>query len=241
MPNNKTRLDLKMVELDLVKTRSQAANLIRLSKVKLNNQIIKKSSYLVDNESKIVLQDSTYVGRAAYKLESILNEFKLDFKNKVVLDIGSSTGGFSEVSLRRGASYIIAIEKGKDQMDKILRNNPKIELHEKTDILNVNKLSVIPDIVLMDLSFISIREVLGHVLGLINRTTELVIMLKPQFETKNEQYQHKGVIKNQKIRRQIIKNFELWVSYHCRILKKADSKISGSKGNIERFYLLKKI
>ena len=237
----KVRLDVKLQEINLAKTRSQASNLIKLSKVKVDGKTVTKSSFLVNNDSIISLNVKPYVGRAAYKLESVLADFKIDFKNKNVLDIGSSTGGFSELSLVQGASHVIAIEKGRDQMDKTLREDPRIELHERTDILDVNKLSSIPDIVLVDLSFISIREVLQHILKLITKKTNLIIMLKPQFETKLDGYKHKGVIKNQKIRRDIIKSFETWVRDYCIILNKADSKVLGARGNQERFYLLRKV
>ena len=239
--NNKIRLDLKLLNIGLAKTRSQANNLIRLSKVKVNNKVINKSSYLVENKAIIVVDEDTYVSRAAYKLESIFSEFKINFKNKKILDVGSSTGGFSEFSLKKGAAEIIAVEKGSEQMDKKLRQDSRIKLFEKTDILDINNLEFMPDIVLVDLSFTSIREVLEHILSLVNRDTYLIVMLKPQFETKLENYKHKGVIKNQKIRRLIINNFEEWVKKYCLIMNKADSKIKGSKGNIERFYLLKKI
>ena len=237
----KIRLDVKLQKINLAKTRSQANNLIKLSKVKVDGKIVTKSSYLVDNEAKITLNIRPYVGRAAYKLESVLEAFKIDFKNKNILDIGSSTGGFSELSLMRGAGHVIAIEKGSNQMDQILKQDSRIELHERTDILNVNRLNFIPDIILMDLSFISIREVLEHILKLITKDAILIIMLKPQFETRSSGYKHKGVIKNQKIRREIIKAFELWIKNYCLILNKADSTVLGAKGNQERFYLLRKI
>jgi 23S rRNA (cytidine1920-2'-O)/16S rRNA (cytidine1409-2'-O)-methyltransferase len=182
-------------------------------------------------------EDEQYVSRAAYKLESIAADFGLDFKGKVVLDVGSSTGGFSDYALKHGASLVIAVEKGTNQMDSGLRLNDKIELHEKTDIREFNTTTSI-DMVLIDVSFISLKEILPSISHIISKDTQVIAMAKPQFETKDESLKNRGVIKNERLRRQILSELEKWLRPIFVIKAKSDSKITGVKGNKERFYLL---
>ncbi len=182
--------------------------------------------------------NNQYVSRAAYKLESVATVFKLDFKNKTVLDVGSSTGGFSDYALQHGASRVIAVEKGTNQMDQFLRLNPKIELHEKTDI-RAFKTSLLIDLALIDVSFVSLKDILPSVAKLVGPSGLIAAMAKPQFETRDTAKKHKGVIKNEHMRRELLKELELWMKQRFVIKAKADSQISGVKGNLERFYLLK--
>ena len=244
------RLDLKLVELNVVPTRSRAENLIKLKKVLVNDSICVKPSRKVRDSDQISIKDDQYVSRAAYKLESVVKKLNLNFYNKKILDIGSSTGGFTELALKLGASKVIDVEIGNKQLHPSLRDNPRITLYENTDINDVLpfdskksgiKLDFIPEMVLMDISFTSIREVIDRVVKLIDHNTILVVMAKPQFEAKNSNFKHKGIIKNEKIRRQILKDFEESIRNYFIILNKADSLVSGSKGNVERFYLLKKL
>jgi 23S rRNA (cytidine1920-2'-O)/16S rRNA (cytidine1409-2'-O)-methyltransferase len=246
----KQRLDTRLVEIGLVSTRSQAESYIKLSTVLVNGQIINKPSYMVSTSQNIKITQATqYVSRAGLKLESIAQQFNLDFIDKTVLDVGSSTGGFTDYSLRHGAKKVTAIELGTNQMHPSLRSNPKVELHEKTDIRLVLPstseqkgltLSFTPDIVVIDLSFISLREVLPHIAKLVDRNTLIVAMVKPQFEAENIGLKHKGVVKNESLRRQILKDFEAWAKSLFVIIDKSDSKVAGARGNLERFYLLSK-
>lgn len=184
--------------------------------------------------------EEQYVSRAGLKLASVAQALKLDFRDKVVLDAGSSTGGFTDYALRRGARKVIAVDVGTDQLHPNLRQNPKVELHEKTDIRNFDTDEAI-DIVVADLSFISLGEVLPHIAGLSSKRTQIAAMVKPQFEAGQSSLKHKGVIKNERLRRDILKDFEAWASQRFVILDKADSQVAGSKGNKERFYLLRKV
>lgn len=237
----KIRLDQYLVKLGLVATRSQAESYIKLGDVKVAGKIITKPGFLVENHDKVELTTKEqYVSRAALKLASVAKILRLDFKDKVVLDVGSSTGGFTDYALRHGARQVIAVEVGRDQLHPSLRGNPRIELHEQTDIRDINELSLPADIVLIDVSFISLREILPHVTGLITAQTQIVAMVKPQFEAGVGNLKHKGVIKNDKMRRDILKDFEVWARDYFIILDKADSAVHGAKGNQERFYLLRK-
>ena len=236
----KRRLDQKLVELGLVSSRSQAESYIKLGEVKVDDRVVTKPGFLVGDDVKIELTArEQYVSRAALKLASVAKALNLDFKNKTVLDVGSSTGGFTDYALQHGAKKVIAVEVGTNQLHPNLRGNPKIELHEKTDIRDF-KMNESIDIVVADVSFISLREILPSVAKLSAVSTQIVVMVKPQFEA-GDSLKHKGVIKNDKMRREILKNFETWCHDHFIILDKADSEVAGEKGNRERFYLLRTV
>jgi len=235
----KQRLDKALVERGLAITRSQADNFIRLGYVFLNKKIVQKSGTMVSDSDEIKLEKKeTYVSRAGLKLASVAEYFHLNFQDKTVLDIGSSTGGFTDYSLRHGAKKVFAVDVGTDQLHPSLRPNPKIVLYEKTDIRDFYADEAI-DIIVGDVSFISLREILPHVAeNLMNTNTILVAMAKPQFEAGRHQV-NKGIIKNDKVRRQILSDFEDWAKKYFVILDKKDSEVAGSKGNLERFYKLK--
>ena len=235
----KQRLDKVLVERGLVSTRSQADNFIRLGYVYLNKKVARKSGVMVSDTDKITLEKAeTYVSRAGLKLASVAKYFKLNFQDKTVLDIGSSTGGFTDYSLRHGAKKVFAVDVGTDQLHPSLRSNPKIILNEKTDIRDFYTDEVI-DVIVGDVSFISLREILPHVASeLMNESTTLIAMAKPQFEAGRQQT-NKGIVKNDKVRRQVLTDFENWAKKYFVILDKKDSEVAGSKGNLERFYKLK--
>lgn len=201
------RLDVYMQQQGMVTSRSQAENLIRLGKVELNGTVVKKAGQLVRPGSNVAIIDQQYVSRAAYKLDSVAAKFGINFTNKVVLDVGSSTGGFTDYALQHGASQVIAVDVGSNQMDAKLRTNTNIILMEQTDIRDLAKLPAQPSIVVIDVSFISLRDVLPHVARLVTKDCLIVAMLKPQFEAGAEA-KHKGVIKNARVRRDIIDSFE---------------------------------
>lgn len=237
----KRRLDVVMAERGLVTSRSQAESYVRLGQVRVNGRAAEKAGEMVADADDIQLAaGEQYVGRAALKLKSAAEAFGLDFVGKTVLDVGSSTGGFTQYALRRGAVKVIAVDVGTDQLHPTLRDNPQIELHEKTDIRDFTTSERI-DLVVGDVSFISLREILPHVATLVDGEADIVAMVKPQFEAGQSSLKHKGVIKNDKMRRDILKDFEVWAQAHFKIMQKADSVVPGSKGNVERFYLLHKL
>ena len=196
------------------------------------------------------------VSRAENKLAGAAQAFSYDFRGKTVLDIGSSTGGFTEYALLRGAKKVIAVEKGTRQMKAPLRFDPRIDLREKTDIFSVtrnslsrdqdetneneSKTDIRIDTILADVSFISLKQVLLHTKKqLAAPQTDFLVMLKPQFEAKPFQLKN-GIVKNETIRRDIIKDFEAWLKNNgFLIVNKRDNILAGKNGNLERFYFLK--
>jgi 23S rRNA (cytidine1920-2'-O)/16S rRNA (cytidine1409-2'-O)-methyltransferase len=238
----KQRLDQALFELGLVSSRSQAESYIKLGKVTYGSKVITKSGFMVNKDHLVEIKlnvKNQYVSRAGLKLASVGEALNLSFKGKLVLDVGSSTGGFTDYSLSQGASKVIAVDSGSNQLHPSLRNHQNIELHEKTDIRDFNTSESI-DIVLIDVSFISLRDVLPSILGIISNKTQVVAMVKPQFEAQKSDLKHKGVIKNENMRRQILKDYEEWAKRFYIILDKQDSAVSGAKGNRERFYLMRK-
>lgn len=238
---SKIRLDQALVARGLVATRSQAESYIKLGDVWVNGVVVTEPGHFVGDTTEIKLTAAEqYVSRAALKLASVAQTLGLDFKGKVVLDVGSSTGGFTDYALQHSARKVIAVEVGTNQLHPNLRGNPKIELHEQTDIRELRQLSAAPDIVVIDVSFVSLREILPVVVELCSPKSEIVAMVKPQFEAAAS-LKHKGVIKNDRMRRDILKGFEGWVVEYCVIIDKADSSVTGAKGNQERFYKLRKL
>jgi 23S rRNA (cytidine1920-2'-O)/16S rRNA (cytidine1409-2'-O)-methyltransferase len=254
----KRRLDAELTSRGLVASRSQAESWIKLGKVTVDGRLITKSGHFVNEHSDIKLTaEERYVSRAGLKLASVAKLLGIIFKDKIVLDVGSSTGGFTDYSLQNGARKVYAVDVGTDQLHRSLHGNPKIELHEKTDIREVAVsgrqirdtadhvakptavLDDTPDIIVIDVSFISLREILPHIAEYIaNKETQIIAMVKPQFEAGKNQA-NKGVIKNDAIRRGILKDFEDWSKGLFVIVDKRDSDVAGAKGNQERFYHLK--
>ncbi len=199
------------------------------------------------------------VGRAELKLAGAVRAFGYDFRGKTVLDIGSSTGGFTELALRQGAEKVIAIEIGTKQMKAPLRYDQRVELHEKTDFFEVwgvdktgklvvqqgeNLSELVTPLqvqtVVADVSFVSLKGILAHAKEVINKKADFLVMLKPQFEARSDQL-NRGVMKNERMRREIIKDFERWLARNgFVVVKKRDNDVTGKVGkNQERFYWLK--
>lgn len=234
----KSRLDVWLNAEKMAPTRSQAESMIRLGEVTVNGKVVTKPGHSVSERDAVSVKDKQrYVSRAGLKLASVAGVLKLNFADKIVLDVGSSTGGFTDYALRNGAKKVFAVDVGTEQLHPSLRNEARVELHEKTDIRDFTP-SIAPNIVVMDVSFISLREILPHIARISDKQTQIVAMLKPQFEAGRSQV-NKGVIKNDAMRRQILKDFETWSRDYFVIQDKADSDVAGAKGNRERFYLLK--
>jgi len=256
---DKKRLDKEIVDRAIVETRSQAENFIKLGLVSVDGRVMTKPGEMVVGNTKIILlAKERYVSRAGMKLESVAKTLNLRFQEKIVLDVGSSTGGFTDFALQHGAKKVVCVDIGTNQLHQSLRTHPRIELHEKTDVRNLvlnsksskeqsmakndNKVRIqAPDIILMDVSFISVREILPSIANLSSSKTQIVVMVKPQFEASAGGQKHKGVIKNDTLRRKILQDFEVWIKKLFVIVGKADSEVIGAKGNRERFYKVMKL
>ena len=234
------RLDHVLVARGMVESRSRAESYIRAGSVVVNGDVERRASRKVSpSDSVAVSAVNPYVSRAALKLVGANKKFKVDFDGKVVLDIGSSTGGFTHYALMHGAKKVIAVDVGTNQMHPSVSADERVELHEKTDIREFACRRHI-DIVVCDVSFVSLRLIIPSVLKLVNPDAKLILMCKPQFEA-GKRHVNKGVIKNESIRRKILADFEAWLKTMVVVLDKVDSDTPGEKGNVERFFLAKKL
>ena len=239
----KKRLDQLIYERKLTSSRNQAAALIMSGRVKVEGKLATKAGFSVNVTANIeIAAGRRYVSRAGLKLESVAAKLAINFMDRTVLDIGSSTGGFTDFALQHGAKKVYAVDVGSNQLDYRLRQDPKVVVMEKTDIRSVQTLPEPIDIAVADVSFISLRMILPGIPQLMQTNGQIVAMVKPQFEAdKKTADMYKGVIKNDTIRRRILQDFEQWAKGYFVIKAKADSEVSGAKGNLERFYLLKSL
>ena len=228
------RLDNYLVIHNLVTSRSKGQYEIEKGNVLVNGKVITKSSYKVSSEDEITIKDVfDYVSKGALKLLKAKESFNIDFNNKVMLDIGSSTGGFSEVALRNNISKVIAIDVGKDQFDNKLKIDSRVELHEETDIREYNVMDKI-DIVTIDVSFISLTKVLEKIKEE-SIMVDIVALIKPQFECGKEiADKYKGVPLNKEVHYNVINNtIKSFNEIGFNIQKLTYSPIKGGSGNIE--------
>lgn len=236
----KTRLDIELVQRNLVTTRSKAQTLIRTGQVFVNEQKAVTPSQLTTDKDKIFIKEKLkYVSRGGLKLEHALKEFKINPQDKICLDIGASTGGFTDCLLQNKAKKIYALDVGTHQLADKLKHDQKVNSLEQTHFLQIDQL---PDsdisIITIDVSFISSRKILLHLLKIRNQELEIILLLKPQFES-SPKYLKKGVVKDPKIHQKIVADFILFCNdNNITIKNQTISPIKGPKGNIEFLFHL---
>ena len=231
------RLDEYLVKNRLVESRNKAKELIKNKKIQVNGKIITKPSLNVENPE-IKILEKIYVSRAAWKLKNYIDKYDISFDGKTILDVGSSTGGFSEVALEKGAKKVVCVDVGNNQLHPILRQNPKVEVYENTDIRDFtypNKF----DILVSDVSFISLLKIFDK---LIKFSDEMILLFKPQFEVgKDVKRDKRGVVIDKEAIQRARENFEKYVlDKGFEILKTEKSSIKGKEGNIEYIYHLRR-
>jgi 23S rRNA (cytidine1920-2'-O)/16S rRNA (cytidine1409-2'-O)-methyltransferase len=230
----KERADKVLAEKGLVSTRSQAKSLIENGDVKVNGVVLKKAGELIDPSSEIEITAELFVGRGALKLEKALATFKLSVKDKVFLDVGASTGGFTQVLLNAGASKVYAIDVGHDQLAPELRKDPRVINLEGTNIKDLASLPELAHGAVMDLSFISITKVLEKVKELLQPGAFLIALVKPQFEAGRERLPKDGVIKDPTVQEEVLNEVLTFAQAHGWIHHQTiDSPILGKSGNRE--------
>lgn len=242
----KDRLDVLVANLGLAKSRTEAQNLIREGKIFVNNQKEDKPGTIIKEDSIVELrgEKQKYVSRGGYKLEKAINIWNLNLNDKVCMDIGSSTGGFTDCMLQNGARKVYSIDVGTGQLDWSLRNNKNVVVLEQTNARYIDKNTVNNDkidFVSMDVSFISITKILPAIYSIIDKDTIFVSLLKPQFEADKDDVEKGGVIKNKKLHEIIISNVINYVrTSKFDIINLDYSPIKGPSGNIEYLLYLKK-
>ena len=239
--SNKTRLDVLLVERELERTRQRAQAMIMSGLVFVDGQRVDKAGTAVPNDAQIEVRGNTlrYVSRGGLKLEKAMTHFGVTLEGKICMDVGASTGGFTDCMLQNGAVKVYSVDVGHGQLAWKLRNDERVVCMEKTNIRYVTP-EEIPDriqFVSIDVSFISLTKVLGPVKALMEPDGEVVCLIKPQFEAGREKVGKKGVVRDPAVHREVIE----MVTAYAQSISFAPchlefSPIKGPEGNIE--YLL---
>lgn len=233
----KKRADIYLVEAGVVESREQARRLINEGKVFAGGKPVSKPASLIERGSHItVLEPTSYVSRGGLKLEKALHLFGVNPEGKFCIDVGASTGGFTDCMLRHGARKVVAIDVGYGQLAWSLRQNPKVVVMERTNIryVSAEDLEEPADLVTVDVSFISLDKILDSVLSLMKPEGELISLVKPQFEAGRERIGKKGVVKDPEVHRDILTHtWDLFVQNGLRVKGLTYSPIKGPEGNIE--------
>ena len=213
-----------------------------MGRVTVNGKIVLKPSFECEEESEISALPFEFVSRGGFKLQSAIENFAIDLKDKVVLDIGASTGGFSDVCLQAGAKKIYAVDTGEGQLDEKIRNNAKVVNLEKTNYLQLPKEKISDvQVVVIDVSFVSLTKLIPKLADDFNHV-EVVALIKPQFECGLEYARkHKGIVKDAKMHEKIIKNIsESFKKFGFVKRGLITSPIKGGDGNVEFLIYLSK-
>lgn len=235
-----TRIDNYLVEKELCESRNKAQTIIKEGLVSVNAKVIKKSSFKVEEGDEVSVENyKQYVSRAAFKLLEFLEELNLDVEGRVALDIGSSTGGFTQVLLEKGVREVSAVDVGTEQLHKSLREDSRVFVHESTDIRKFESQKKF-NLVVSDVAFISLLHILDDVDRLSN--DEIILLFKPQFEVGREVKRDKnGVVQDKKAIANAMEKFEdACLLKEWRLLQKSPSKLTGKEGNLEYCYYFKK-
>lgn len=232
------RLDKYLASNNFAASRTKSKELIKSGNVKVNGKIVTKCSYNVKRQDMIEIIDDDcmrYVSRAGLKLEGAIESFNIDFNNKNVMDIGSSTGGFTDCALKHGARRVVAIDVGTDLMVESLRCDERVELHEQLNFKNApSELFEGIDVIVSDVSFISLKHIIDRI-SEEDHGYELVFLIKPQFECGKEiADKFKGIIRDKQVHIDVISDIIGYFKSKNYYIADLDvSKIHGKSGNVE--------
>lgn len=249
-PSNKIRIDVLLVDLNLVTSRERARALILAGRVLINEQKVDKPGATVASDANVRLlgEDMPYVSRGGLKLRSALDHWDIDVNGRACLDVGASTGGFTDCLLQRGAAHVTAVDTGFGQIAMKLRNDERVRLVERTNarFLAPNALSEpgMPELtlVVMDVSFISATIVIGPVVAAAPRLKEAVILVKPQFEAGRGNVGKGGIVRDPKVRQLAVEKVEHAISeLGWQVVETIPSPITGAEGNVEFLLYAKRL
>lgn len=236
----KKRIDLLLVDRKIAESREKAHALILAGDVSVEGRTITKTATPVSEDAPIQLrQKPPFVGRGGLKLDHALIQFRIDVCDIVALDVGASTGGFTDCLLKRGAARVYAVDVGYGQLDYRLRTDPRVTAMERVNARNRFSLPEQVDLATIDVSFISLKKIVPAVRGLVKAGGGLVCLVKPQFEAGRAQVEKGGVIRDPCVHAQVLGNFVNWaIDEKLRLRGLVASPISGASGNREFFTLL---
>jgi len=236
----KRRLDILLLERELAKSREKAQSMIMAGEVLVNGAMVSKPAIRVDESDTIELrQKPPFVSRGGTKLAHALDHFQLDVHSLVALDVGASTGGFTDCLLKQGASRVYAVDVGYGQLEYSLRIDPRVVVMERINARYPFTLPEAVDLITMDISFISLEKVVPNVSNLTRRGSSIICLVKPQFEAGRDQVGKGGLIKDPSVHAQVLGRFISWsIREGYRIRGLTPSPILGASGNREFFVLL---
>ncbi|MBR4305770.1 MAG: TlyA family RNA methyltransferase [Ruminiclostridium sp.] len=238
-----TRLDLYLFDNKIVKSRSVAAKMIKEGKISVNGVVCAKPSYAVSQTDNVEVTGDMpkYVGRGGLKLEKAIDFFRIDLNDSLCVDIGASTGGFTDCMLQSGAKTVYAVDVGSNQLDEKLKADNRVVSMEKTDIRNVKDEIPLADFISIDVSFISLKLVLPSAFRLLKEKGSVVALIKPQFEAGKNNLNKKGIVKDEKVRCQVCEEIRQFsITCGMDVVGITESPISGGDGNIEYLIYLRK-
>jgi 23S rRNA (cytidine1920-2'-O)/16S rRNA (cytidine1409-2'-O)-methyltransferase len=233
----KKRLDVLLVERELVETQQRAQVLILAGEVQVNDRVVDKAGALVADDVAITIRvPLKYVGRGGLKLEGALDMFRVDPRDKICADVGASTGGFTDCLLQRGAARIYAIDVGYGQLAWKLRSDPRVVVMDRVNIRHVEALPEPIDLAVIDVSFISLTLVFPVVRILSKPHGEVIALIKPQFEAGREQVGRGGIVRDAHVHRAVLEKIARYaVENDWRVRGICRSPIVGAGGNVEFF------
>ncbi|HUD10886.1 MAG TPA: TlyA family RNA methyltransferase [Candidatus Saccharimonadia bacterium] len=237
----KKRLDDILIARGWADDKAQARALVMSGRVTGGGRILDKPGYSVAEDADLqVRHRSPYVSRAGEKLASVAESLSLDFRDKTLLDVGSSTGGFTDFALQHGARKVFAVDVGRGQLSYKLRQDPRVASMERTDIRNAT-LPELCDMAVVDVSFISLTKVLEPAAALLAADSLIAAMAKPQFEaTRAVADKWRGVIPMGPERDATLESLREWIADRFKIVNEADSRLPGAEGNVEHFFLIRR-
>lgn len=235
----KERIDVLLVDLGLVETREKAKRSVMAGIVFCNNERVDKPGAKVDVEANFQVKGNIlpYVSRGGLKLEKAIEEFSFDLKDKIVLDIGSSTGGFTDCALQNGAKLVYAVDVGYNQLAWKLRQDERVVVMERTNFRYVTKdlfTHGLPNFATIDVSFISLRLILPALATVLEKGSHVSALVKPQFEAGRDEVGKKGIVRDERIHNQVLKyitDFSTSIGFDVHGM--TYSPIKGGEGNIE--------
>ncbi len=234
----KLRLDQVLFNRKLAETKSKAQAMIMAGQVYVEGKVINKSGFNINPNSVVEIKKlgQDWVSRGAYKLIKALDLNNINLKNKVCMDIGASTGGFTDVLIRRGAKKVYAVDVGTNQLHEKLKKNNKVLNLEKINARYIKQdlINELIELLVCDVSFISLKKVILPNLYFLNNKSIIIVLIKPQFESKKNETK-KGIVKDIAIHKRICEEIKTWFENkcNCKVLNITESPIKGPKGNIE--------
>ncbi len=244
-PGRSQRLDVLLAQRGEVASREKARRLIMTGEVYVNNQVVDKPGKQVPGDAVITIRQSgiPYVGRGGLKLQKAIEYFSIDVSEKVAIDVGASTGGFTDCLLQNGSRFVYAVDVGRGQLDWKLRNDERVAVLERTNIRYVKQEQFDQEIDLatIDVSFISLDKVIPVVASLIKTCGQIIALIKPQFEAGRRNVGKGGVVRDPEIHRQVIQNiYDLAMRTGLTVKGLTYSPVRGPAGNIEYLIWLQK-